>query len=196
MNRLCEVAFCAIAVILWGVIYSVATPPPADQPITVSRFVIDGAESLSASQLEEVKASVMGRPPESGITLMDTAKHLLTADLDRKCYIRASIDLDVVNAQTAPESAWMHAVVRQGTRYRLGNFRVQWAHAFSEQQIGQLLPLDAMRRGDCSGFDDVERTVTDFYRSRGFQNVKVHPLVQANKATEQFDLTLYIDEGK
>jgi outer membrane protein assembly factor BamA len=90
----------------------------------------------------------------------------------------------------------MHVKVRQGTRYRLGNFRVQWAQAFSAQEIGQHLPLDAMRRGDCSGFDDAENTVTDFYRSRGFRNVKVHPLVQANKATEQFDLTLYIDEAK
>jgi outer membrane protein assembly factor BamA len=58
------------------------------------------------------------------------------------------------------------------------------------------LPLDAMRRVDCSGLDDVESTLADFYRSRGFQNVKVHPLVQPNKASEQFDLTLYIDEGK
>ncbi len=195
MNRLCEVAFCAIAVVLCCVTYSVATPPPAAQPITVTRFVIDGADSLSASQIDEVKASVMGRPGE-GQALMDTAKHLLTTDLDRKCYIRASIDLDVVNAQPTPESAWMHAVVRQGLRYRLGNFRVQWAQAFSTQEIGQLLPLDAMRRGDCSGLADVENTVTDFYRTRGLQNVKVHKLVRANKSTEQFDLTLYIDEGK
>jgi outer membrane protein assembly factor BamA len=196
MNRLCEVAFCAIAVILCCVTRSSATPAPADQPITVTRFVIDGAESLSASQIEEVKASVMGRPPESGIALMDTAKHRLMAFLNGSCYIRADIDLDVVNAQAAPDAAWMHAVVRQGTRYRLGNFRVQWAQAFSTQEIGQHVPLDAMRRGDCSGLDGVESSVTDFYRSRGFPNVKVHPLVQADKATKQFDLTLYIDEGK
>ena len=90
----------------------------------------------------------------------------------------------------------MHATVRQGIRYRLRNFRVQWARAFSAQEIEQRLPLEAMRRGDCSGLATVVDTVTDLYQSRGFRNVKVNPMVQPYKATEQFDLTLYIDEGK
>ncbi|HUK43506.1 MAG TPA: hypothetical protein VLW48_03585 [Candidatus Bathyarchaeia archaeon] len=190
MTRLCEVAFCAIALV-----YASATPAPADQQITVKHFVIEGADSLSRSQIEEVKSSVMGKP-ESGKVLMDTARHLLTGFLDSKCYIRSDIDLTVVNANAAPDAAWMQATVKQGTRYRLRNFRVQWARAFSAQEIEQHLPLDAMRRGDCSGLANVESAVADFYQSRGFRNVKVHPLVQSNKATEQFDLTLYIDEGK
>ena len=70
------------------------------------------------------------------------------------------------------------------------------AQAFSTQQIEQQLPPDTMRRGDCSGLPDVEATVADFYRSRGFPNNKVHSLVQPNKATEQFDLTLYIAEAR
>jgi len=114
MNRLCEVLFCAIAVGLCSVTHSSATPAPADQQVTVKQFVIEGADSLSTSQIEEFKSSVMGRP-ESAEVLLDTARHRLTAFLNSYCYIR---------------------------------------------------------------------------------NVKVHPLVQANKATEQFDLTLYIDEGK
>jgi outer membrane protein assembly factor BamA len=195
MNRLCDVVFLAIAVVLCFVLHSSATPAPADQQITVTQFVIEGADSLSASQIEEVKASVMGKS-ESPEVLMDSVRHLLTTFLNSSCYIRPDIDLEVVNAQATPDSAWMHAKVRQGTRYRLSNFRVQWAQAFSAQEIEQHLPLDAMRRGDCSGLADVESTVIDSYRSRGFPNVKVHPLVQANKATEQFDLTLYIDEGK
>ncbi len=195
MNRLCEVAFCAIAVVLCSVTPSSAAPVPADQQITVKQFVIEGADSLSTSQIEEVKSSVMGRP-ESAEVLLDTARHLLTAFLDSNCYIRSDIQLDVVNAKTSPDAASMHATVRQGIRYRLRNFRVQWARAFSAQEIEQHLPLDDMRRGDCSGLATVDNTVTDLYQSRGFRNVKVHPLVQANKATEQFDLTLYIDEGK
>ena len=194
MNRLCEVAFSVVAIILFPGAPSSAAPPPADQPVTVVRCVIDGADSLSPSQIEEVKAAVMGKPKPSQ-ELMDTARHLLTTALDQKCYIRADIDLDVVNVEATPEAAWMHIKVRQGVRYRPNNFNIHWAQAFSAQQIGQLLPLDAMRRGDCSGFDDVESTVSDFYRSRGFQNVKVHPLVQTDKSREVFDLTLYIDEG-
>ena len=180
MNRLCEVAFCVTAVVLFLGAPSTAAPAPADQPVTVVRCVIDGAESLSASQVEEVKAAVMGKP-EPSQDLMDTARHLLTTALNRKCYIRADIDLDVVNAQAAPDAAWMHVDVRQGVRYRLNNFTVQWAQAFSAQQIAQLLPLDAMRQGDCSGFDDVERTVSDFYRSRGFQNVRCIPWYRPTK---------------
>jgi len=53
-----------------------------------------------------------------------------------------------------------------------------------------------MRQGDCSGLATLNDTVTDLYQSRGFRNVKVNQLVQASKATEQFDLTLYIDERK
>jgi outer membrane protein assembly factor BamA len=195
MNRLCEVAFCAVAIVLCSGTHSSAAPAPADQQITVTRFVIEGADSLSTSQIEEVKSSVMGKP-ESAEVLMDTARHLLTTFLDSNCYIRPDIQLDVVNAKASPDAASMHATVRQGIRYRLRNFRVQWARVFSAQEIEQHLPLDAMRRGDCSGLATVPDTVTDLYQSRGFRNVQVHPLVQANKATEQFDLTLYIDEGK
>ncbi len=195
MNRLCELAFCAIAVVLGFVTHARATPAPADQQVTVKQFVIEGADSLSTSQIEEVKSSVMGRP-ETAEALMDTARHRLTAFLDSNCYIRSDIQLEIVNAKASPDAAWMHATVRQGLRYRLRNFRVQWAQVFSAQEIEQHLPLDAMRRGDCSGLATVVDTVTDFYQTRGFRNVKVHPLVQAYKATEQFDLTLYIDEGK
>jgi len=188
-------AFCALVVLSFFVAQANATPPAADQQITVTRFVIDGANALSASQLEAVKASVMGKRETSEV-LLDTARHLLTTYLNNLCYIRATVDADVVNADNRPDQAWMHATVQQGVRYRLGNFRVQWAQAFSAQQIAQQLPLDAMRRDDCSGLVNVESTVADFYRSHGFRTVKVHPLVQANKATEQFDLTLYIDEAK
>jgi outer membrane protein assembly factor BamA len=88
------------------------------------------------------------------------------------------------------------AANQENDRYRLHNFRVQWTQVFSAPEIEQRLPLDATRRGDCSGWANVESTVTDFYRSRGFRTVKIHSLVQPNKATEQFDLTLYVEEGK
>ena len=195
MKRLCEVALCVIAVVLSSASNLIAMPVPADQPITVKHFVIEGADSLSRSQIEEVKSSVMGKPG-SGEALMDTARHLLTTFLDGYCYIRSDIELTVVNAQSSPDAAWMNAKVQQGVRYRLRNFRVQWATVFSAQEIEQHLPLAAMRRGDCSGLDNLESTVAELYQSRGYRNVKVHPLIQSNKATEQFDLTLYIDEGK
>lgn len=197
MNRLCEAAFCTIAVLLSSATDSGATPLPADQQtqITVTHFVIDGAESLSSSQIEEVKSSVMGRP-ETAEVLMDTARHLITASLSSACYIRSDIELEVVNANASPDAAWMKAKVRQGTRYRLRNFRVQWATVFSTQEIAQHLPLEDMRQGDCSGLATLNDTVTDLYQGRGFRNVKVNQLVQPNKATEQFDLTLYIDERK
>ncbi len=195
MNRLCEVAFCAVVIVLCSVTHSSATFASADQQITVTQFVIEGADSLSTSQIEEVKSSVMGKP-ESAEVLMDSARHLLTDFLNSYCYIRSDIQLNVVNAKASPDQASMHATVRQGIRYKLRNFRVQWARVFSAQEIEQQLPLDDMRRGDCSGLATAVGTVTDLYQRRGFQNVKVNPLVQPNKATEQFDLTLYIDEGK
>jgi outer membrane protein assembly factor BamA len=195
MSRLCQVAFFTVAVIVCSATHSSTTPLPADQQVTVTHFVIEGADSLSSSQIDEVKSSVMGRP-ESTEVLMDTARHLLTASLSSYCYIRSDIELEVVNANASPDAAWMKAKVRQGVRYRLRNFRVQWATVFSAQEIEQHLPLEAMRRGDCAGLATLNDTVTDLYQGRGFRNVKVNQLVQASKATEQFDLTLYIDERK
>jgi outer membrane protein assembly factor BamA len=195
MSRLCQVAFFTVAVVVCSATHASTTPLPADQQVTVTHFVIEGADSLSSSQIEEVKSSVMGRP-ESTEVLMDTARHLLTASLSSSCYIRSDIELEVVNGNASPDAAWMKAKVRQGVRYRLRNFRVQWATVFSAQEIEQHLPLEAMRQGDCSGLATLNDTVTDLYQGRGFRNVKVNQLVQASKATEQFDLTLYIDERK
>lgn len=195
MTRLCAVAFWATAVVLCSTSHASAMPVSADQKITVKHCVIEGADSLSTSQIEEVKSLVMGGSG-SGEMLMDTARLRLTALLESKCYIRSDIQLAVVNAEASPDAAWMRVTVRQGIRYRLRNFRVQWAQVFSAQEVEQHLPLDAMRRGDCSGLETVVNAVTNLYQSRGFRNVKVQPLVQPNKATEQFDLTLYIDEGK
>ncbi len=172
-----------------------AAPVPAGQPITVKHFSIKGADSLSASQIDQVKSLVVGKPG-SDEALMDAARHQLTTFLESYCYIRPDIELNVVNAMTSPDDAWMQVTVQQGVRYRLHNFSVNWATVFSAQEIEQHLPLDAMRRGDCSGLASVESRVADLYKDRGFRNVKVHPLVQANRATEQFDLTLYIDENK
>ncbi len=193
MNRAYQVAACSIFLFLTLVVLPTSTR--ADDEITVKRFVIDGADSLSPSQIEQVKASVLGMPGNRE-ALMDTARRLLTNFLEKQCYLRADIELEVINANDAPNWAWMQAKVGQGVRYRLRDFRVQWARAFSVQQIGQQLPLDAMRRGNCSGLSNAPTTISDFYLSHGLRNVKVHPLVQANKATQQFDLTLYIDEGQ
>ncbi len=194
MKRFLRIASCAIALIP-AVVPSSMAQAPAGQKSTVKHFSIQGADSLSASQIEQVKSSVLGKP-ESDEALMDTARHLLTTFLSGKCYIRADIDLSIVNAATSPDDAWMQVTVQQGVRYHLHNFSVNWATVLSAQQIEQHLPLDAMRRGDCSGLATVESAVTDLYKGRGFRNVKVHSLVQANKLSEQFDLTLYIDENK
>jgi len=193
-NCSCAAVLCATTLALCPVGYSAGMPGSTDQQITVSRFVVDGADSLSRSQIEQVKSSVMGKR-DSGVALMDTARHLLTDALTRECYIRSDIELEVVNASAMPNSAWMHVTVRQGARYRLRNFRVEWAQAFSAQEIQQQLPLDAMRRGDCSGLINLEGNLAEFYRGQGFPNAKVHSLVQSNN-TQQFDLTLYIDEGQ
>jgi outer membrane protein assembly factor BamA len=195
MTRVREVAFCSIVLLLCSVPHSAGKPVPADQQITVKHFAIEGAGALSSSQIGEVKSSVMGKPGSPEV-LMDTARNLLTTFLDGYCYIRSDIQLAIVNAQATPDAAWMNATVKQGTRYRLRNFGVHWATVFSAQEIEQRLPLDAMRRGDCSGLDLVKDTITDMYQRRGFRNVKVNQLVQPSQAAEQFDLTLYIDEGK
>ena len=195
MNRLCGIALCAITIVSSTVIRSSATPVPADQHVTVKHVRIEGADRLSAAQIEQVKSSVLGKP-ESMEVLMDTARHLLHSFLDGYCYIRSDIQLSIVNASASPDNAWMQVTVQQGIPYRLHNFSVNWATVFSAQEIGQHLPLEAMRRGDCAGLESVESRVADLYKDRGFRNVKVHSLVQANKAAEQFDLTLYIDENK
>ena len=194
MQRGWRVTGWVIAVLVCCAI-DVRATPPRNQAITAIQFNIDGVNSLSPSQIEQVKAAVLGKADTSE-HLLDTARHLLTGFLENDCYIRPDIDLDVVNANDSPDAAVMHATVQQGVRYRLDRFNVQWAQALSAQQIAQRLPLEAMRRGDCSGLQNVERTVTDFYHAQGFSNVKVHSLVQAHKATQQFDLTLYIDESK
>jgi outer membrane protein assembly factor BamA len=191
MKRSCEVAFCVIV----SSIYFAAQPPASDDRITVKELVITGANDLSSSQIAEAKDSVAGK---SGTTenLMDTARQSLTTALKNDCYLNPDIELFSAFRKDEPADAVvMHATVHEGLRYTLRNFRVQWAQAASAKEIEQLLPIGDMRRGDCRGLDDVPATVEEFYRKRGYPNVKVHPLIQPNGASRQFDLTLYIDEG-
>jgi outer membrane protein assembly factor BamA len=194
MKRFCEVAFGVIVVSICLAAQPPATPASDDQ-ITIKELVITGANDLSSSQIAEAKDSVVGK---SGTTenLMDTARHSLTAALKSECYLNPDIELfSAFRKDKPPDDVVMHVTVREGLRYTLRNFRVQWAQAASAKEIEQILPIDDMRRGDCRGLDDVPTTVQDFYQKRGYPNVNVHPLIQPNGATRQFDLTLYIDEG-
>ncbi len=194
MKRFCEVAFGVIVVSICLAAQPPATPASDDQ-ITIKELVITGANDLTSSQIAEAKDSVVGK---SGTTenLMDAARHSLTAALKSECYLNPDIELfSAFRKDKPPDDVVMHATVREGLRYTLRNFRVQWAQAASAKEIEQLLPIDDMRRGDCRGLDGVPTTVQDFYQKRGYPNVNVHPLIQPNGATRQFDLTLYIDEG-
>jgi outer membrane protein assembly factor BamA len=194
MKRFCEVAFGVIVVSICLAAQPPATPASDDQ-IIIKELVITGANDLSSSQIAEAKDSVVGK---SGTTenLMDTARHSLTAALKSECYLNPDIELfSAFRKDKPPDDVVMHVTVREGLRYTLRNFRVQWAQAASAKEIEQILPIDDMRRGDCRGLDDVPTTVQDFYQKRGYPNVNVHPLIQPNGATRQFDLTLYIDEG-
>jgi hypothetical protein len=194
MNRFCQVAFGVIVISVW-----LAAQPPAtaasDERITIKELVITGANDLSSSQIAEAKDSVVGK---SGTTesLMDTARHSLTAALKSECYLNPDIELfSAFRKDEPPDDVVLHATVHEGLRYTLRNFRVQWDQAVPTQQIAQQLPLDAMRRGNCQGLNDVESTVDQLYRDRGYPNVKVNVLIQPNGATRQFDLTLYVDQG-
>lgn len=194
MNRFCEAAFCVVVLSICFAAQPPATPA-SDEKITVKELVVTGANDLSSWQIAEAKDSVVGK---SGTTenLMDTARHSLTAALKSECYLRPDVELFSAFRKDEPADAVvMNATVREGLRYTLRTFRVQWAKAASQKDIEQLLPLADMRRGDCRGLDDVPNTVQDFYRKRGYPNVKVNPLIQPNGGTRQFDLTLYIDEG-
>jgi outer membrane protein assembly factor BamA len=194
MKRFCEVAFGVIVVSICLAAQPPATPASDDQ-IIIKELVITGANDLSSSQIAEAKDSVVGK---SGTTenLMDTARHSLTAALKSECYLNPDIELfSAFRKDKPPDDVVMHVTVREGLRYTLRNFRVQWAQAASAKEIEQILPIDDMRRGDCRGLDDVPTTVQDFYQKRGYPNVNVHPLIQPNGATRQFDLTLYIDVG-
>src|SRR5437764_14320844 len=101
MKRAGEVSVFAAAVILF-VSYLAGIPVAAEQQITVTQFVIDGANKLSALQIEQVKTAVVGRRGTSE-ELMDTARRLLIGFLNSECYIRPDIDLDVVNAYASPD---------------------------------------------------------------------------------------------
>ena len=172
-----------------------AQPPSSDDQITVKDLVITGANDLSSSQIRDIKGSVVGKR-DTTENLMDTARQGLTAALKSECYLNPDVELySAFRKDTPPDDVVIHATVREGLRYTLRNFSVQWDHAVSTQQIAQQLPLDAMRRGDCQGLNDVESTVSELYHAHGYPNVKVKVLIQPSSATRQFDLTLYVDEG-
>jgi outer membrane protein assembly factor BamA len=194
MKRFCEVAFGVIVVSICLAAQPPATPASDDQ-IIIKELVITGANDLTSSQIAEAKDSVVGKPGTTE-NLMDAARHSLTAALKSECYLNPDIELfSAFRKDEPPDDVVMHVTVREGLRYTLRNFRVRWAQAASAKEIEQILPIDDMRRGDCRGLDDVPTTVQDFYQKRGYPNVNVHPLIQPNGATRQFDLTLYIDEG-
>ena len=188
MNRSCAVAVFAIITALFCAAQS-------DERITYKELVITGANDLSSSQIREVKASVLGRR-DTTENLMDTARHALTAAFKSECYLNPDIELFSAFRKDGPaDDVTLHATVKEGLRYSLRNFKVQWDQTIPTQQLAQQLPLDAMRRGDCQGLNDVENTVAQLYHDRGFPNVKVNVLIQPNGATRQFDLTLYVDQG-
>lgn len=194
MNCFRGVALCVIVISI-----CLAAQPPAafasDDTITVKELVITGANDLSSSQIRDVKASVEGKP-DTTENLMDTARHELTAALKSECYLNPDIELfSAFRKDSPPDDVVMRVTVKEGPRYTLRNFRVQWDQAVPTQQIAQQLPLDAMRRGDCQGLNDVESTVAQLYHDRGYPNAKVKVLLQPNGATRQFDLTLYVDQG-
>jgi outer membrane protein assembly factor BamA len=167
----------------------------SDERITYTELAITGANALSSSQIREVKDAVLNKR-DTTEKLMDAARRALTDAFKSECYLNPDIELfSAFRKDRPPDDVVLHATVREGLRYTLRNFRVQWDQAVSTQQIEQQLPLDAMRRGDCQGLSDVESTVRQLYQDRGYRNVKVHVLIQPNGASRQFDLTLYVDQG-
>ena len=192
MNRRCVVALLVVAITLLCAAQPPLPPAPDDQ-ITVKELVIKGGNALSYSQLRDARASVEGRTGTM-VNLMDAARESLTASLKSDCYLVPDVEMFTAFAQDASTAVVMHAAVREGVRYTLRNFRIEWDKTLS-QQIEHLLPLDAMRRGDCQGLNELESTVSQYYRKHGYPNIKLHPLIQTNSSIRQFDLTLYIDEG-
>ncbi len=187
MHRSCAVAVFAVVTALFCAAQS-------DERITYTELAITGANDLSSLQIREVKDAVLNKR-DTTENLMDTARHELTAAFKSECYLNPDIELFSGFRKGGPADVTLHATVKMGLRYTLRNFKVQWDQTVSAQQIAQQLPLDAMRRGDCQGLNDVESTVAQLYRDRGYPNVKVHVLIQPSGATRQFDLTLYVDQG-
>ena len=190
MNRSFAVAILAFAALLC----CAAQPPAEDDQITVKELVIKGGDALSSSQVREAKDSVEGKTGTME-NLMDTARHSLTSSLKSDCYLAPDVELLAGYPKDSPNGVVMYATVKDGLRYTLRNFRVDWDKSIPTAEIERALPLDAMRRGDCRGLDDVENTVAQLYRRQGYSDAKVHALIQPSGATRTFDLTLYVDEG-
>ncbi len=139
MKRFCEVAFGVIVVSICLAAQPPATPASDDQ-ITIKELVITGANDLSSSQIAEAKDSVVGK---SGTTenLMDAARHSLTAALKSECYLNPDIELfSAFRKDEPPDDVVMHVTVREGLRYTLRNFRVQWAKAVSRRKSSNSCP--------------------------------------------------------
>ncbi len=188
MNRSCAAA-------VFAIIATILCAAQSDERITYTELDITGASALSSSQIREVKDSVLGKRDTSE-NLMDTARHALTAAFKSECYLNPDIELFSAFRKDGPaDDVTLHVTVKEGLRYSLRNFKVQWDQTIPAQQLAQQLPLDAMRRGDCQGLNDVENTVAQLYRDRGYPSAKVHALIQPSGATRQFDLTLYVDQG-
>ena len=191
MARSCALLLFIIA----ATIFCAAQRPDPNEQITYSELDITGGNALSSSQIREVKAAVLGRR-DATENLMDSARHALTGALKSECYLNPDIEMFSAFRKDGPaDDVTLHVTVKEGLRYTLRNFKVQWDQTIPAQEIAQQLPLDAMRRGDCQGLDNVESTVAQLYRDRGYPSAKVHALIQSNGATRQFDLTLYVDQG-
>ena len=187
---------CAVAVfVILAALFCAAQRSNSDERIVYKDLVITGANDLSSSQIREVEDAVLNKR-DTTENLMDTARHALAAAFKSECYLNPDIELFSAFRKDGPaDDVTLRATVKEGLRYTLRNFRVQWDQTIPTQQIEQALPLGAMRRGDCQALGDVESTVAQLYRDRGYQNAKVKALIQPSGATRQFDLTLYVDQG-
>ena len=122
MNR----SYAVAVFVLLAAFCCAAQKPDSNEQITYTELDITGANDLSSSQIREVKASVLGRRDTSE-SLMDTARHALTIALKSECYLNPDIELfSAFRKDGGGDDVTLHATVKEGLRYSLRNFRVQW----------------------------------------------------------------------
>lgn len=90
----------------------------------------------------------------------------------------------------------VHIVIREGSRYKLGDISIGGITLFPEQNVNSLLRL---KRGDTASSTDIElirMSIRDYYGGRGFINTDVRVDMEPNSDSSVMNIKYSITEGE
>lgn len=110
-------------------------------------------------------------------------------------YLRPKVRLPVVRFKSKERRAYIDIFLEEGTRFRVGNIRIQGVHFFGDDQI---LSEVGVHPGDIVSserFNQAEFKIQDLYVQKGFNDIRVQSDVEIHPEKGAVDLIIEVEES-